>query len=136
YRMALVATEIESGVARWAEDQALRKKVDLRGISPAASETMHMVGYASAGLVTLVGGAAVLFSLANMRIEDAHTEIVQDDPHDPFSDSHFEKVIDSPARGPEPLSGVAGCLLLVTGPVIGILTYALVPAGNPAIDSE
>jgi len=132
YRIALVATEIETGVARWAEDQAIRKKIDLRGISPSTSQTLRVVGYSAAGLTTLVGAGVGVFSLAHIRPEQS-----EDDFFDRDNDGlREERTVTSPGQGPEPVAGLAGCGLLIAGPVIAILTYALVPDGNPAIESQ
>jgi uncharacterized protein (TIGR02722 family) len=133
YHMSFVATELATGIARWAEDQHIRKRIELRGISTQTSTTLKVAGFGAAALTSLTGAGLGLFSVAHIRPESTHTEFIRDDPNDEFSDGHFEDVVDRPGSGPEPVSGLLGCGLMVAGPVIAILTYVLVPPGNPEI---
>lgn len=133
YHMSFVATEIQTGVARWAEDQAIRKKIDLQGISMRTATTLKVAGYGTAALTTVAGLGLGLVSLADVRPESTHTEFIRDDPNDEFSDGHFEDVVDRPGSGPDPFTGLLGCGLMAAGPVIALLTFVFVPPGNPAI---
>jgi uncharacterized protein (TIGR02722 family) len=123
YRLTLTLTDVESGVTRWAEEQGIRKRIELRGISTRTSFVWTAAGLATGAVTGLVGAGASVFSLAHVR---------------PFDGFHFEgddmRRVDDPARGPDPTSGLFGVGLLVAGAAIGIGTLLFVPPGNPAMD--
>ncbi len=137
YRMSLVASELGTGVVRWAEEKELRKKFQVRGISTSASNRLKGVGYGLSGASMATGAGLLIAGLAHIRDERRSFEFYDcpnrlDDRFDSTCTRHFTV----PARGPEPTLTRAGVGLLGGGLLLSLLTYALVPDGNPQLDAR
>ena len=135
YRMSLSASELRTGVVRWAEEKELRKKLRVQGISPTASSRLKGVGYTLSGASMATGAGLLIAGLAHSRAERQDFEFYDcPNPVTGRPDFTCTRHFTVPARGPEPTLTRAGAGLLGAGLLFSLLTYALVPDGNPALE--
>ncbi len=136
YRMSLLASDLRTGVVRWAEEKELRKKFEVQGISPTASSRLKGVGYGLSGASLATGAGLLIAGLAHSRAERQDFEFY-DCPNPVTGQPDFTctRHFTVPARGPKPTLTRAGAGLLGAGLLLSLLTYALVPDGNPELEA-
>lgn len=136
YKMTMTASDLSTGVVRWAEDKEIRKKLELSGISRSTSTKLKVAGFVGAGTMFVAGAGSFLIGLAHIRPSSFDFEHYPC-PNPVTGEPGWEctRTVDIPARGPQPTFIWTGAALMVAAPLVAVLTGVLVPDGNPALDN-
>lgn len=135
YKFSLSASDMKSGAVRWADEQELRKSLEITGISPQTSERLHIAGYATGGLLAAAGVA--VFIAGASQAHDASFHLVASNCDPPFQDqTGCLKEVDDPATPANTQLEIIGGALVAGGITTAILTRVLVPDGNPRLASR
>jgi len=132
YKFSLEASDMKSGAVAWADDEEIRKALEITGISPQTSDRLHIAGYATGGL--LAAGGAALFVAGAAQAHGPSFHLVQANCDPPFQDqTGCLREVDDPAAPANTTMEIVGGGLMAGGIVVAILTKVLVPDGNPRL---
>ncbi|MBI5542355.1 MAG: penicillin-binding protein activator LpoB [Deltaproteobacteria bacterium] len=140
YKMSMSASELATGIVRWADDKEIRKKFEVSGISPGTSKVLKAVGVITGVAVGLTGLGLVFAGEAQAKEGTPagwHFEHYQctSPTGNPWE---CTRTVDDPAVPATPPNWTlvgTGAGLMVGGAAIAILSAVLIPKGNPQLAS-